>query len=253
MNKHFTLLLALLLGFTVWYFAKRGQTTISHTQESTLVVGTNSDYYPYSFIKDDHLQGFDIDLIQEVAQRLNKNVTFNDMPFDALIPAAQVGQIQVIAAGITATPERAERILFTKPYLQQDPLLIVSPKEKPINSLEDLHNKTVTVNEGYMADLYMSTKPGIDLLRLATPTEAFLALESGRADAFVAARNSVKAFFEKHGTDKFSIIEIPDASDSYSFAVSPKYAQLLDPIQKALDDLQKEGVINALLEKWKLQ
>lgn len=253
MNKQFIALALLILGLFWWYTTKQRTTTRSAHQANTLIVGTNSDYYPYSFIKDDSLQGFDIDLIQEVAQRLGKTVTFNDMPFDALIPSAQVGQIQVIAAGITATPERAERILFTKPYLQRDPLLIVSPKEKPLTTIAQLKDKTVAVNEGYMADLYMSDKQGVDLLRLATPTEAFLALESGRADAFVAARNSIKAFFDKHGTDKFSIAEIPDASDSYSFAISPRYAELLDPIQKALDELAQQGVITHLLEKWKLQ
>ncbi|BDC35318.1 basic amino acid ABC transporter substrate-binding protein [Candidatus Dependentiae bacterium Noda2021] len=252
MNKNiYTALLALIISTTtLWYFAKRQKAHENYHEQ--LIVGTNSDYYPYSFISDDKIQGFDIDLIEEVAKRLDKKITLQDMPFDALIPAAQIGQIQVIAAGITSTPERAERIIFTEPYLQQDPLLIVSPKEHAITSINELENKTAVVNEGYMADLYMSQKPGVDLLRLATPTEAFLALESGRADAFIAARNSVKAFFDKHGTDKFSIVEIPDASDSYSFAISPKYQELLEPIQKALNDIKREGVLQLLLEKWKL-
>lgn len=253
MKKQILSLALIALAVFWWYTTHKKSITRSSNQTSVLRVGTNSDYYPYSFIKDDSLHGFDIDLVQAVAERLGKTVEFNDMPFDALIPSAQVGQIQVIAAGITATPERAERILFTRPYLQQDPLLIVSPKEKPITTVDELTHKTVAVNEGYMADLYMSTKQGVDLLRLATPTEAFLALESGRADAFVAARNSIKAFFDKHGTDKFSIAEIPGASDSYSFAISPRYKELLDPIQQALDELTQEGFVTQLLEKWKLQ
>jgi ABC-type amino acid transport substrate-binding protein len=236
-------------GLLIFFFFKNH----NGTPANTMIVGTNTDYYPYSFIQDNKPAGFDIDLMNHIATRLGKSIKWQDMPFDALIPAAQLGQVHIIAAGITATPERAQRILFTKPYLQQDPLLIISHKETPVTNVFNLAGKTVAVNEGFMADLYMSKIPGINLLRLATPTEAFLALQSNRADAFVGAQTSVKPFFDKYGTDNFSITPIPDAADSYSFAVSPTYPELLKQVQQVLDELEKEGVIAQLAKKWKLQ
>jgi len=252
MNKNILVMLIVITTTgALWYIIKHEKPATN--TEHWLLVGTNSDYYPYSFIKDDQIQGFDIDLINEVAHRLKKEIVLQDMPFDALIPAVQLGQIQIIAAGMTATPKRAQRVLFTNAYLQQDPLIIISHSQKPLKTVSDLAGKAVVVNEGYMADLYLSHKKDINLIRLATPIEAFLALQANRADAFVTARTSVKAFFDKHGHNEFFIAEIPGASDSYSFAVSPKYPTLLPQIQQALDEIQKDGTLTMLIKKWHLQ
>jgi arginine/lysine/histidine transporter system substrate-binding protein len=121
------------------------------------------------------------------------------MPFTTLIPQIQSGNLHVIAAGLTPTPERERVMFFTKPYLESDPLVVVSLAKNPkINSLDDLKGKTVIVNEGFSAERYMSALEGIDLKRLPTVADAFLSLQSGRADAFVVAANSIKPFFKQY-------------------------------------------------------
>src|SRR5580704_2849514 len=87
-----------------------------------LLVGTNAEFAPYSFIDNGQIVGFDIDVAQEVAQRLGKTITFKDMPFESLLPELQLGRIEIIAAGITPTQERAQKVLFTKPYVEGDKL-----------------------------------------------------------------------------------------------------------------------------------
>ena len=128
MNKTVPILLTSLLAsiIAVWYLANKSHSSTQKIPANVLVVGTNTEYAPFSFVEDNNPTGFDIDLIHEIAKRMNKTIELKDMPFDALIPAMQLGSIQVIAAGITPTAERAQRIIFTKPYLVGDPLLIVS-------------------------------------------------------------------------------------------------------------------------------
>lgn len=254
MNKTVpVLIISLLISFIlVWRLAHK-PTSNSPQTENVLIVGTNAEYAPFSFMRDKIITGFDIDLIYEVGKRLNKTIELKDMPFDSLIHALQVGSIQVIASGITPTPERAQRILFTKPYLTGDQLLIVSKAEKPIKTIKELTDKKVVVNEGFTADYYMSNIKGPELIKLATAIESFMTLDSGRVDALVAARNTVNTFLEHYGTQKFFVAPIPDTTDEYALAISKKYPELLEPIQKALDQITADGTLDALKKKWGLE
>src|SRR5690606_5895383 len=84
---------------------------------SVIRVVTSADFKPMAFIDGDDIVGFDIDVVKEIARRLNKQIEIQDMPFELLIPQIQLGSIQLIAAGMTVTPERSERVFFTEPYL----------------------------------------------------------------------------------------------------------------------------------------
>lgn len=244
--------LILLLGssFVIW---RSVQKSSALNKDATLIVGTNAEYEPFSFIENSVVIGFDIDVITEVSKRLGKKIELKDMPFDALLPKTLFGEIQVIAAGLTATPDKAKRVFFTKPYLTGDQLIVISlAQNPPITNLKDLDQKDVVVNEGYTADLHMSTIPGPIIKRLATPTEGFLALTSGNAYAFVAAQSSVRPYFEKYGTEKFNIFLLDGIQDNYSFAVSKHYPELLEAVQNALDAMEQDGTLAQIKKKWNL-
>lgn len=219
--------------------------------ENTLLVGTAAEFPPFEFIKDDKVVGFDIDLVHEIAQRMGKKIVMKDMPFVTLIPQTQRGSLHMIAAGLTPTPERAQQLLFTKPYLESDPLVVVTLVKNPkIHSIDDLKGKTVIVNEGFSAEKYMAAIPGVHLQRLPTVADAFLSLTSGRADAFVVAENNIKPFFKQYSSDNFSLYVIPHTNEQSAFAVSKKYPELFENIQHVLDQLLQEGFIETLKRKW---
>jgi ABC-type amino acid transport substrate-binding protein len=254
------IIIALILGTSaiLWYRAEKK--IITTTPLDTVIVGTNSEFPPFSLKENDAMTGFDIDIIREVLKRLNKQIIFKDMPFDALLPEIQLGNIHVIAAGITPTPERAQRALFTRPHLAAgNPLVIVSLlrqgfEGQALTTLDDLTGKTVVVNEGYVADSYMSEQPGVHLIRLSSNaiSDSMLALESGRADALVTALHTVQPYFQKHDQSKFVITPIPQTEESSAFAVSKHYPELRDYIQITLDRMQEDGTLNTLKRKWNL-
>jgi polar amino acid transport system substrate-binding protein len=252
------IIIALLIATSVaiWYKAektmRRGYTVPT---TDTVIVGTNAEFQPFSFKHNDAITGFDIDVITEVLKRLGKEIVLKDMPFDALIPEIQLGNIHVIAAGITPTKERAQRALFTQPHLVGNPLIIIGLKNNtPFSTLHDLEGKTVVVNEGYFADSYMSEQPGISLIRLSSPavSDGMLALNSGKADAFVAALHSMKPYFEKYNQNTFNVTPIPGTEESSAFAVSKHYPELRDSIQITLDRMEADGTLAALKIKWNL-
>lgn len=217
-----------------------------------LVVGTSADFPPFAFIEQGKIVGFDIDLVEEVGRRLNKKIELKNMPFSTLLPALQLGTLQMVVAGLTATPERAKQVFFTQPYLDNEPLVIVSLQSAPLTTVESLQGKEVVVNQGYTADLFMSAVQGVTLRRLKSPAEAFLALQAGRADAFVTARNSVKPFFDQYGDTQFSLTVIPETQENSSIAVAPQYQGLYEHVERALEAMKKDGSLERLRTKWGL-
>lgn len=215
-----------------------------------LNVGTTADFAPFSYIEDGEFKGFDIDIAQAVANKLDLEIALHDLPFDALIPDLTLGNIHFVAAGMTATEERAQKVFCTPPYLDNDPFIAVSslPLE-PITSVEVLKNYHVGVAENYTADLLLSETFGDALTRLPTTFDGVIALKSQRLDIFVTASNTL-APFKKEG---FYTQEIPETSENCSLFVSKKFPQLFEEITQALAELKEEGTLDKLKEKWGLQ
>src|SRR5688572_3786907 len=137
--------LIIITTVAVWRSAKK----VSPAPDMDIItIGTNAEFQPFSFKEGDTITGFDIEVIKEVFNRLDKKIIIKDMPFDALVPELQLGNVHVAAGGITPTQERAKRVDFTQPHISGDSLAIVSLKNGPtINSIHDLKDKKVVVNE----------------------------------------------------------------------------------------------------------
>jgi polar amino acid transport system substrate-binding protein len=253
-NPHTWLVIALAIACSVLliFTLFKEKNPAACATADTLIVGTNAEFPPYTFMDNNTIVGFDIDIMTEVAKRLSKKIEWRDMPFDALIPAAQLGTIHMIAAGMTPTPQRAQRLLFTKPYTGGNPLLIIALAGSHITSVADLVGKDVLVNEGFIADDYMSSKAGVRLHRLPTVAESFLALTSNRADAYVLSKQSAQPFLAKYGTARFTIVEIPQTAETTALTISPRYPDLLTQVQQVLDLMATDGTLATIKQKWNI-
>ncbi len=241
-------LFALSVGL-VWYSARNNAP--KEINNNTIVVGVNAEYPPFTFIRDNEIVGFDVDLINEIGKRLNKNIELKDMPFNALISEVQIGLLHVIIGGIAPTAERGKQVLFTKPYLQGRPLVIITKVDgPPVETVNDLTGKNVAVNEGFTSDLYMSTIEGPELLRLGTLSDSFLALQSGGVDALVAEQDTIQPLFETIDQKDFKIVVIPDTDDPSAIGITKKYPKLLPKIESILEELKNDGTLDQLRKKW---
>lgn len=236
--------------FAVHHFFMSPHTSV--TNNETLIVGTSPDFPPFEFMENGEMVGFEIDLINEIAKQLGKKITFVTMPFEALLPALQLGKIHLIAAGLTATAERAAHVIFSSPYIDNNPLVIVSLKTAPAQSIAALNGKQIIVNSGYSADSYMSKIQGPIILRLKTPADAFAALHSGHAAAFITAYNTLKPFFKKYDAQAFHVVPIAGTDENTAFAIAPTHQDLYTQIEQTLAIMKNNGSLMALRNKWSL-
>jgi arginine/lysine/histidine transporter system substrate-binding protein len=250
-------LLLVVSSCVIWYSIsrKKQQPPRDTFGFSTIIVGTHANYQPFTFIEDEHIVGFDIDLIKEVCFRLGVDIELKDMPFNKLLPALQLGEIHIVAAGLTPTPERAQLVFFTQPYLGHDPLLIISlaQHQPTLTSLADLRGHKVIVHTGYLSDTYLSEQEGLKLHRVASTEEGFSALLAGIGDAFVTAQSNAQPFFKTHTLKKFSITPLDESINTYALAISKKYPQLHTAIQNSLSEIVGDGTLDRLKKKWALE
>jgi polar amino acid transport system substrate-binding protein len=255
-RNHIIALVIAIFAVSAWFFMRRNE-SVRIVNDNLLVVGTTANYPPFEFIQDGNVVGYDIDIAREVARRMGKELDLQDMAFDALVPATQLGHMHIIAAALTPTPERAQRVAFSNPYFSGDALAIIIPEseKETIKSTADLKDKRVVVNQGYYADIYISAIPSITTItRLDTMSDAFLALKAGHADAFVTSAKPAQKFFEKQGQTGLIMIPVTDAQaqESYALAISQKHPDLVPLVNKALQEMHQDGTIAKLKKKWKL-
>lgn len=90
-----------------------------------LRVGTDRSFPPFEYIENYELYGFDIELVKQIAIDLNRNLEIVNMNFDGLIPSLYSGRIDCIAAGMTITEKRKEKINFSDTYFISRQVLVV--------------------------------------------------------------------------------------------------------------------------------
>jgi ABC-type amino acid transport substrate-binding protein len=220
-----------------------------------LLVGTSADYPPYASIdlQTGEIVGFDIDIVKEIAHRLNKQIMIKDMPFSALVFELMYDQIDLIAAGLTPNEQRSKTVLFSRPYLDQDPLIVLLTKDKePILGLSDLYGKQVAVNTGYTSDLFLSKYPKIELIRLDFIADALMALQSNSVYAFVAAQSSLQNYLTSSIEQEYQISTIPAPNDTYALAYAKNNTSLCKQIDEILYQMETDGTLTHLQKKWGL-
>lgn len=229
-----------------------GLATASNAMADTLVVGTESAYAPFEFKQGDKLVGFDIDLVEAVANQMGDDVKWTELAFDGLIPAVLSNQVDVAAASFTITAERAKRVNFSDPYYRSGLTFVVrtadKDKYKTIDSLKGLKlcAKLGTVS----ADKANEFSPG-KVTTFADSSTAYLELKGGGCEAVLNDR-PVNLYFMQTANSDGSISEIADVMDAENmgFVLNKNNTELLEKFNAALKTVKENGEYQKIFEKW---
>lgn len=214
-----------------------------------LVIGTSPDYPPFeSLDSSNNVVGFDIDLMQKVADSLGVKLQVVQMGFDGLIAALQAKKFDVMAAGVSVTPERQQVVDFTEPYLVgKDALVVNKDWTKPVTGLADFAGFTIAAQIGTVQADAASKTPGVKVKQYNLFTEAATAVASKQVDAVYLNEAVGKAFVAANPNLKIAA-ELP-AKDT-AFAVRKDTPDLTAAINKVLEQMKADGTFDQLVAKW---
>jgi polar amino acid transport system substrate-binding protein len=221
-------------------------------QEPPLRTGVDGTFAPHAMPNlAGGIQGFNVDLANEIAKRLNRKITIDATQFSGLIPALQAGTYDFLAAPVTVTRERADNLLFTEGYLNTDFQFVVRKDAPEITKLEDFKGKVIAVNKGAAYDSWardLAGKIGWSVESFGTNTDAVQAVISGRAFANVAGNTAVAWAAKNNPAIKLSYLY--STGLVWAAPVRKDNVELRRKLDVAIECMKLDGTLAKMHEKW---
>ncbi len=251
MKRIWILALALaLFGFT--QLAQAADDSWNQVKKAgKLVIGLDDSFPPMGFRTDDgKLTGFDIDAAEELGKRLGIQIVWQPTAWDGVILSLDSKKFDCIWNGMTITPERAEKVLFTKPYIMDGQIAVVKADSKAKN-FADLGGKDIGVQKGSSAVEAVKKLPKApsDVKEYDANPKAFLDLDSGRLAAVVIDNVSGR-YFVATNPGKYKVLPGFITKEPFGVAFRKGDVALKDMIQKTLDQMVADGTMAKISKKW---
>lgn len=228
------------------------QAASSASGKNVLKVATNATYVPFEFKTKDgkDYTGYEIDVVRAVAKEMGRDVEFRNIAFDGLIPSLQSKEVDMSASGMTATKERAEKILFAAPFYETK-LAVVTKADSDIHSVDDMNKgQEIAVQVGTTAAYYAQDK-GMKTRNFDHSSDIIMELKAGGAVAGILDKPAADYFVATDGKGAFRVVDVPDSKVQYfAFGFNKDNKQLQQEVNKAIADLKQKGTLNELHEKW---
>ncbi|NBZ88536.1 transporter substrate-binding domain-containing protein [Stagnihabitans tardus] len=225
-------------------------------REITIV--TENAYPPLQFLdKDGQAIGWEYDAIAEISKRLNFKVKYENISWDAMIPAVSEGQFDMGMTGITITDERKEKIDFSEPYMRSESIMMVRGDETRF---------TDAASFAANADLLIGAQPGTTPFYTAVYSvldgneqnpriklmETFgatvEALKAGDVDTVLTDMTAGKGYVDA-SNGGLKLVGEPLGTEDFGF-IFPKGSDLAAPMNAAIEAMKADGTFDALNKKW---
>lgn len=218
----------------------------------TLTVCSDVPYPPFEdFDKSakSGFKGFDVDIVQNIADELGVQLTIKDASFDTLQGglALNSGQCDIAASAMTITDDRKKNLAFSDGYYDSKQSLLV-PVGSSIKSINDLSGKKVGVQQGTTGKTYAEENAkGAKLVSLPSDAEMYSALKAGQVDALLQDL-PVNLSHTKDG--KFTVVETYDTSEQYGLAMKKGNDALVTDVNDALKKMRGDGTYKKLYDQY---
>jgi ABC-type amino acid transport substrate-binding protein len=216
-------------------------------QEGQLRVGSDIPYAPFEFGREGDYQGFDVDIVNEIAKRLEVEAEFVKTPFDPIFRNLAQGRFDIVASAATITPERQRTVNFSEPYFPADQSLMVK-RGSDIKTVDDLAGKRVgaqlgTTGAAEARKVNAETVRTYDLI-----DDAFNALQNGQVEA-VINDFPVSKYAERSKEDLQVVQRIP-TGEEYGIGINKEDTKLKEEIDKAIREMKEDGTYTRIYRKW---
>ena len=215
-----------------------------------VVVGAETDWPPFDFVRDGKPTGFSNDLLQMAAKKIGLPLKFvHGLTWAELLAQIKVKKIDILPA-VYQTPEREKEMAFTSAYSSNPSVLVTNIKSQGIRGIKDLAGKKLAVVEGFSVNQIFKEKyPDIEQVPFPSVLEGLKAVSLGKTDAFIGSMGVISYLLGENVIPYLQIvdevhIEKPEATQLH-MATLKDQAILRDILQKGLDSItqaEKQGL-----------
>lgn len=234
------LLAAALIGTMIISLAGCGK-----KESNKIIVGTEAGFAPYEYMDGNEVVGIDMDIAKEIAKDLGKEIEIKNMDFDGALLAVQNGKVDFVAAGVSIDEERAKVMDFSNEYVNSTEVVVVNKDNPTVANIEDLNGKIVAVQQGNIADIWVSNIENVEpkeIKRYTKFVQAAEDLKNGKVDCIVMDQFPAEELVAS-SNDALTILDGILFEDKYAIAVKKGNKELLDEINSTIARLIEEGKI----------
>lgn len=227
-----------------------------YDEKIVLKVATSGTFFPVIFTEDDKLQGFEYDVWEEIAKRINAEIKWEIISgMDGMFGNLDNGRIDSIAGQISITPERQKKYRFGEIYAYNEIKLVVR-NDDPAENIDDMRGRKVCIEPSSVLSEFVDNyneglKEGEEqIIPIVTEGSIYEELELGRIDAFPM---TVLSFSQVKEKGDYDVKMIGDAMivEENAFPFSEDVDdETIGKINKAIKDMHEDGTLSKLSDKW---
>ena len=221
-------------------------------ESGKIVIAMEGQWAPWTYHDESgELVGFDTEVGKAIADKLGVEAEYVEGEWDGLFTGLDGGRYDVIINGVEITEERTQKYDFTTPYAYIKTALVVSNDNTDIKSFDDLNGKKTSNSLGSTyAD--MAAEKGAEVQNVDTLSETIDMVTSGRVDATLNAEVSFYDYLGEHPDAPISIVALTDEASEVSIPLvkGEDNQTLKEAIDKAIDELSKDGTLSELSNKY---
>ncbi len=217
-----------------------------------LVLGLDASFPPMGFTNESNeIVGFDIDMAQEVCDRLGVELVKQPINWDNKEEDLNVGKIDCIWNGMSINASRAEAMNLSEPYMKNEMIFVV-PGNSTVKTMDELKGKTVGVQTGSTAQEILEASELYTSITV-TPLEDNVTLlnqmELGFSDA-VFLDSIVANYYITENNKDYVVLRGNLEAEEYAIGFRKADQTLRDKVQETLSAMKADGALGKISEKW---
>ena len=253
-------------------------TSCTGADDTKLVMATNAAFPPYEYKEGDSFAGIDIEIAELIAEKLGLKLVIEDVDFGSIVDGVASGKYDMGMAGMTVTADRLKSVNFSTTYATGIQVIIVKDGSS-ITSLDDIFvfddngdptalkntDIKVGVQQDTTGDIYSSddiTNWGFNdvdedgtvktdrVVRYKTGAEAIAALTTDKIDMVIIDNEPAKSFVASTSGIHILAGDNEYAVEDYAICIAKDNTELLEKINKALEELKADGSIDRIINKY---
>lgn len=221
-----------------------------------LVVGMSADYAPYEFHYIDEngkdvIGGFDVDIANEIANKIGVNLVIQEMDFDALVSALPAGKVELVISGMNPTEERAKVVDFSEVYYNSKHGILVRAEDADkYQTFADLEGAKVGVQLGSTQEKIAKTEiPNVNLQQLSNINNLILELKAGKVDAIVMEKPVAEMAVKSNPELAVGKPIYEEQTGGNAVGIAKNNPQLLAKVNEVITELNESGKMDEYIEK----